>query len=291
MPAKARCRRLTLILLLSLAIAARGAQSVDNWSTLHSSYPVCCGSDACWRAQPAFDQADGACNAHLARIGKELLDPPVRPAEREARLEGSRPLPAVPAAIFMVLTGFLCVSFVNDRRIWLASLAGLLWLGQTGLSAIPQAASHLTGKANLTQNHHHSLAGLGKARCHRLRSEVEGTQYVGLLRHLAGIPSLLSFSMPGSLSSPLNCQGSCEDSWGAHCARPHFATAPAASETSNSSLCSACATEHYVRFSPAFVFSSLARGPPVLARNSIPSLTKGLCAQGPLPQEVDVMLF
>jgi len=249
MPAKARCRRLTLILLLSLAIGARGAQSVDNYGTLHPSYPVFCGSDAGCRAASAFDQADGAGNTYLARIGKELLDPPVQPAERDARPEGTRPLPAVPAAIFMVLTGFLCVSFVNDRRIWLASLAGLLWLGQTGLSAIPQAASHLTGKANLTQNHHHSLSSL------------------------------------------LNCQGSCDDSGRAHCARPQFAAAPAASDISNSTVCSACATEHCVCFSPAFVFSSLARGPPVLARNSIPSLTKGLCAQGPLPQEVDVMLF
>lgn len=261
MPAKARCRRLTLFLLLSLAIAARGAQSVDNCGALHLSNTLCCGSQADYRAPSAFDQADDTCNTYLARIGKELLDPPVHPAERNALPEGAKSLPGVPAAIFMVLTGFLCVSFVNDRRIWLASLAGLLWLGQTGLSAIPQVASRLTRKINVIQNHPQHFAGAGGYR-HRLRSDIEGTQYAGLLRHLAGIPTLVSCSMPGSLSSMLNCQGSCRDAGRAHSARPEFAIAPAASGISNSTVCSACAAEHSVRFSPAFAFSNLARGPP-----------------------------
>src|SRR3972149_5942405 len=178
MPAKAGARRLTLLLLLSLAIAARGAQSVDNCGALHLSDTVCRGSQADYHAPSGFDQADATCNPYLARIGKELLAPPVQPAERDALPEGAKSLPGVPAAIFMVLTGFLCVSFVNDRRIWLAGLGGLLWLGQTGLSAIPQAASHLTGKTNVTQNHHDSLARIGKAHYHRLRSDMEQTKCV-----------------------------------------------------------------------------------------------------------------
>lgn len=271
MPAKARCRRLTLLLLLSFAIAAPGAQSVDNCGALHLSDTVCCGSSADYHAPSAFDQADDACNTYLTRIGKELLAPPVQPAERDALPEGAKSLPGVPAAIFMVLTGFLCVSFVNDRRIWLASLAGLLWLGQTGLSAIPQAASHLTGKINVTQNHQHNFVGAGKGSYHhRLRSDIEGTQYVGLLRHLAGIPTLVSYSIPESLSSLLNCQGSCHGAGRAHSARPEFAIAQTASDISNLTVCSACATEHCVRFSPAFAFSNLARGPP---RSSLGTVT------------------
>ncbi|MBN2272175.1 MAG: hypothetical protein JXN61_16300 [Sedimentisphaerales bacterium] len=261
MRAKARCRRLILFLLLSLAMAARGAQSVDDCGAPHLSDTLCCGSRADYPALSAFDRADDTCNTYLARIGKELLDPPAHAVEQNALPEGAKLLPGVPAAIFMVLTGFLCVSFVNDRRIWLAGLAGLLWLGQTGLSAIPQVACRLAGKINVTQDHNHNFAGAGSYR-HRLRSDIEGSQYMGLLRHLAGIPTPSSCLMPESLLSPLTCQGSCCGAGPAHCARPEFAITPAAPGISNSTVCSACATEHYVRFSPAFAFSNLARGPP-----------------------------
>ena len=198
MPAKVRCRGLlTLLLLLSLAIAARGAQPVDSSSTPHASCAVYCYCDSGsgFHSSSGFDQADKTYNPYLARIGKEFLDPPDEAADWNTLPAGARALPGVPAAIFMVLTGFLCVSFVNDRRIWLASLAGLLWLGQTGLSAIPQAASHLTGKKDVTQNHPHNFVGAGKGR-YRLRSDIEGTQYIGLLRHLAGIPSTVIAKEP-----------------------------------------------------------------------------------------------
>ena len=263
MPAKARCRRLTLLLLLSFAIGARGAQSVDNCSTPHASCTVYCDPDSGFHSLSGFDQADETHNPYLARIGKDLLDPPDADTDWNTLPAGARSLPGVPAAIFMVLTGFLCVSFVNDRRIWLASLAGLLWLGQTGLSAIPQVASHLTCKKDVTQNHPHNLVGVGKGRYrHRLRSDVEGTQYIGLLRRLAGIPSIVSSSIPASFSSLRTRRGNRHGAERAHSARPEFAIAQTASDISNSTVCSACAAEHFVCFSPAFAFSNLARGPP-----------------------------
>ena len=258
MPAKARYRRLTLLLLLSFAIAARGAQSVDN--CLASCTVYCsCDSDSYFHCSSGFDQADDTYNPYLARIGKELLDPPDEAAGWNTL--PARSLPGVPAAIFMVLTGFLCVSFVNDRRIWLATLAGLLWLGQTGLSAIPQAASHLAGKNNVTQNHPHNFVGAGKGR-YRLRSDVEGTQYIGLLRRLAGIPVIVSSSIPASISSLRTWRSNRHVAGCAHSARPEFAIAQTASDISDSTVCLARAAEHFLRFSPAFAFSSLARGPP-----------------------------
>lgn len=268
MPAKAKCRRLTLLLLLSFAIAARGAQSVDNCNTPHASCTVYCDSDSGFHSSSGFDQADDTYNPYLARIGKELLDPPDEAADWNTLPAGARSLPGVPAAIFMVLTGFLCVSFVNDRRIWLASLAGLLWLGQTGLSAIPQVASHLTGKRNGTHNScPHNFVGMGKGGYrHRLRSDIEGTQYIGLLRHLAGIPSgipsIVSSSIPASFSSLRIWRSNRQGAGCAHSARPEFAIAQTASDMGNSTVCSACAAEHFVCFSPAFAFSNLARGPP-----------------------------
>ena len=258
MPAKAECRRLTLVLLLSFAIAARGAQSVENCP---ASCTVYCSSDSSFHSSSGFDQADDTYNPYLARIGKELLDPPDEAADWNTLPAGARSLPGVPAAIFMVLTGFLCVSFVNDRRIWLATLAGLLWLGQTGLSAIPQVASHLAGKNNVTQNHPHNFVGVGKAR-YRLRSDVEGTQYIGLLHHLAGIPSTVLSSIPASISSLRTWRSNRHVAGSAYSARPEFAIAQAPSDISNSTVCSARVAEHFVLFSPAFAFSNLARGPP-----------------------------
>ena len=256
MPAKARFRRLTLVLLLSFAIAARGAQSVENCP---ASCTVYCSSDSYFHSSSVFDQADDTYNPYLARIGKELLDPPDEAADWNTL--PAKSLPGVPATFFMVLTGFLCVSFVNDRRIWLATLAGLLWLGQTGLSAIPQVASHLVGKKDVTQNHSRNFVGVGKGR-YRLRSDVEGTQYIGLLHHLAGIPSTVLSSIPASISSLRTWRSNRHVAGSAYSARPEFAIAQAPSDISNSTVCSARVAEHFVLFSPAFAFSNLARGPP-----------------------------
>jgi len=265
MPAKAKCRRLTLILLLSFAISARGAQSVENCpAPVSCTVYYSCDSDSYFHFSSGFDQANDTYNPYLARIGKELLDPPDETADWNTIPAGARSLPGVPGAIFMVLTGFLCVSFVNDRRIWLTSLAGLLWLGQTGLSVIPQAASHLTGKRNGIQNCcPHNFVGVGKGRYrHRLRSDIEGTQYISLLRHLAGIPSIVSSSIPASFSSLRTWRSNRHDAGSAHSARPEFAIAQTASDISNPTVCSARAGEHFVCFSPAFAFSNLPRGPP-----------------------------
>jgi len=67
-----------------------------------------------------------------------------------------RTLPPIPRPFFMVLTGFICISLVRDRRAWLACLASLMWLGQVGLSSLPQFTDHLRSKksfqTSFTQN-------------------------------------------------------------------------------------------------------------------------------------------
>ncbi len=44
------------------------------------------------------------------------------------------------AMVFIVLTGFLCVSLVIDRRLWLATLTPPLKPGQSGFHSTPQLA-------------------------------------------------------------------------------------------------------------------------------------------------------
>ena len=267
MPAGVRGRLMAFVLLLIFAIAANGAPRVQNFSGSAVSGTTTSSSlhsDSATDFSSGLEQADDTCNPHLARIGKELLEPPA--TDWRALPPGARSLPGVPAAIFMVLTGFLCVSIVNDRRIWLASLAALLWLGQTGVSAMPKVASHIAGKRNITQNSPYNFVGVGKAKYHRLRSEMEGTQYMGLLRHLAGIPALVSSSIPVSISSLRTGPGVCDTSSNgagrANFGIAEFAMAAASFDVTDLTACSACAAEYSVRFSPAFVFSNLARGPP-----------------------------
>lgn len=132
-------------------------------------------------------------NPHVATVAAEFLKAPA--ADLQSVSVNAKSLPAVPGALFMALVGFLCVSLVKDRRVWLAALAGLLWLGQTGFTALPHLASHLRSKKQIQQSSP-TLTYISELEgSFRLRSDIEGTQYIGLLRHLAGIPDV-TMSLP-----------------------------------------------------------------------------------------------
>ncbi|MHC4742521.1 MAG: hypothetical protein ACYS8Z_11455 [Planctomycetota bacterium] len=268
MPAEARGRCLALLLLLIPAIAAQGIPSIHTLNTSTDSATSNCGVPCRIDVSSQADNLSDAAYGGLGGIGREILSPPSEASAHPGLAGGTRHLPAVPAGVFMVLAGFLCVSFVNDRKVWLASLAGILWLGQTGLAAIPQAASHIMSRRSAAE--HSSDSGMVTGRAEgrdRLRSDVEGTQYIALLRHLAGIPALISCSIPTSFSSlrtkhsPVRVPGN-----KAVCKYfgqpPGCAIAGYASNQTSPRAWSAGAAEHAVRFSPGFVFSNLARGPP-----------------------------
>lgn len=181
-------------------------------------------------------------NSHLAGVAAEFLKPPAAFTDSPALPVGAKSLPAVPGALLMVLTGFLCVSLVKDRKVWLAALAGLLWVGQAGIQAVPQLALRLSHRNHTEQQLDAELTyPYYLENSNRLRSDIEGTQYIGLLRHLAGIPqATMSFLSPSaiiseqySLNSLLNCL--------------------------------TLRVEQFTYFSPAFIFNNLARGPPELA--------------------------
>lgn len=218
-----------------------------------------------------LDQVAGPQNPELARIAAELLQPPAGSADSSAYPIGTKPLPGVPAALFMALTGFFCVSFVKDRRVWLAGLAGLLWLGQAGLSALPELASHIAGKRQIKQQSADNLTCLHAVKhCGRLRSDIEGTQYIGLLRHLAGIPDVTVSHSISALLPSLRARRSRFDALrkravSAQLTAPEFALTRLVSHIIETTSCPACAAEQPVCFSPAFIFSSLARGPPASA--------------------------
>jgi hypothetical protein len=268
-----------LVILLSLVVATAisAAPTISDCNKNFVAAAVSPASDAhvTYVPVPETSQITVPSNPHLAAIGKEILKPPADFTDSPPL--GAKSLPPVPAALFMVLTGFLCVSLVKDRKVWLAVLVGLLWAGQAGFHAIPQLAAHIS-KKNIQRKSYFNAAALHQLEesC-RLRSDIEGTQYIGLLRHLAGIPdhimslSLSSLSAQRAFSPERNRSRSnlvaslkrvvsarTRSSAGV----PQFAITHFSSLLNPAVICPAPRAEQNICFSTAFIFQQLPRGPP-----------------------------
>ena len=259
-----------LIILLSF-VAATAASAHPTMRDCNKNFivrAVSPTSDAHIPYVPETSQITEPFNSQLAAIGAEILKPP--PEFTDFSPVGAKTLPPVPAAFFMVLTGFLCVSLVKDRRVWLAALAGLLWAGQAGFQAIPQLATNIS--KHIQRKTTANIALLHRSEdLFRLRSDIEGTQYIGLLHHLAGIPaSTISFlpripaswygvnSMGDKLQQKRNTQYAIRNTNEV----PQFAITHFSFLLNPAVICPATRAEQNTYFSPAFIFSRLARGPP-----------------------------
>ena len=209
-------------------------------------------------------------NAELANLGAEFLQPPAGSvALSDVHLNYVKPLPAVPTAILMVMFGFLCVSLVRDRRLWLVALTGILSVGHTGIQTLPQWFLRLTYRNHIHQKPFAQLACLYfTENSHRLRSDVDGTQYIGLLHHLAGIPKAKSAS---AITKPrqTNALTGCREifvkgfAYSLKNTRLYLsAIIPEKYRLNSLFKCLALKAEQLVCFSPAFIFEQLARGPP-----------------------------
>jgi len=183
-------------------------------------------------------------DSELAAVGTGMLQPPAPLADftSSPSVETAKTLPPAPGAVFMVLTGFACVSLVKDRRVWLTLIAGLLWAGQVGVQAMPQFARRITKKHIHQQLLNTELRYLHDLESHdRCRSDIEGSRHIGLLHYLAGIPVTKRSSV---IAGP-------------------FAVLPAQDKIDTSAPSLALQAEQYACFSAAaFIFDNLARGPP-----------------------------
>jgi hypothetical protein len=162
------------------------------------------------------------------------------------------------AAVVMVLIGFLFVSLVIDRRFGLATMNAPLHQGQMGFHFIPQLASKISRKYIRRKSLPKSACQFHLEDSCRLRSDIESTQHIDFLHHLAGSISddrlfLINISMRDKHQQehitievpqlPITHFSSL----------PHPAlirTAPRAKQN--------------LSFSPGFIFVRLARGPPNL---------------------------
>ena len=184
-------------------------------------------------------------SAELANLGREFSQPPQNSAgSLDHQSNSVRPLPAIPATVLMLLSGFLCVSLYRDRKIWLMGLMGILWVGQAGIQTIPRLAHHFDQKHTKKQIYAKQTQSPGLKNFEILPSDIKRTKYIGLLHYLAGLPKAKSQS--NLLYTPqaviLNQDNPA----------PLF-------------VCPACAARQFSCFSPAFIFNNLARGPPVLS--------------------------
>ncbi len=249
----------------------------------------------CYRPEKEYNA--GLFKSNLVSISEEFNKPPVTFSVSPATVIGAKALPPVPGTLLMVFVGFFCVSLVKDRRIWLVTLSGLLWAGQAGISLLPQLALNVSERG-LSENQSSSyyLACLRKPKHpNRLRSDIEGTCYVGLLRHLAGIPNAETSSIPRirvrhklkqasgklllSFCRRTCCSGKSVQSFcypktfallqdnlnktfRDYKKAPHFAIAAVSSCPSKAIHCLIPGTEQLDYFTTAFINASLARGPP-----------------------------
>jgi len=228
----------------------------------------------------AIDQIGEIRNLGLAGIVGESVKPPVGFTDPEALPICARPLPPVPGSLSMGLTGLLCASVIKSRKVWMAALAAILWAGQAGFGALPQFVSHLRTKKQVEQLSAANISYVrGREDSARLRSDIESTQYIGLLHHLAGIPEV-TMSLPfapalvraqrafspqrgragNDLSLPSDRRLATKTEY--KFIALQFAIKDALSDLIQVTNCLPQIAEQPICFSPGFIFRSLARAPP-----------------------------
>ncbi len=247
-----------LVLLCAASVASA-------FSTVISGNASVCSistSDNCATNVTTYDLGPSAACDQISELGRAILQPPSG-SQITVTSGNPRCLPALPSAIAMVLTGFICISLIQDRRAWLAVLAGLLWVGQTGIWALPELTSRLSRRVHSGQQVNTALAApypLGGG--YYPDSYSEEIRYTGLLHHLAGIPRDIStftnnrtvlirhfFGVAGKDTRAL-----------------HHAILQSQLALRQLTNCLVSGTRQFVCFKPAFIsFCQLPRGPPISA--------------------------
>ena len=253
------------LLVFLLAVTADAAPSVGAYTQQKQTVisPSTEVSIPCVSQSPQLIES---ANLDLARIGAEILTPSVGFTHSiTSSRAGVKSLPAIPATFFMVLAGFLCVSWVKDRKVWMAAVAGLLYLGLAGFNAVPQLLPRLHTIRHIKQSSSSKAAAYLREleNSFRWRCDVEGTRYIGLLHHLMGIPD-------GS-SAAANRRGRLVVHRHACKARVGLRGEYALAAVQNSyhlelsSACPAVKAEQRICFSQTFAHIYLPHGPPEIA--------------------------
>lgn len=239
---------LAVLLLLLVVTTANAAPTIGNQNGNFVVPAVSPATNACFTVGTDVTDTIEPANSRLAQLAVELLSPP------NPYIDSSTPktLPPVPGAIFMVLTGFLCVSLVKDHKLWLTAVAGLFWIGHSGFYAVP----HLALRLGHRMHNHRQVAALMYPyylENARPRSDIEGSSYIGLLRYLEGIPGgKISLLQKKHSHHP-------EDEVRA----PQRALIGISPRIVPVFKCLTVKAGQLICFTPAFIFENMPRGPPI----------------------------
>jgi hypothetical protein len=234
-----KARWLILVMSLVTATLAYAAPTIDNSDSKHTLQTVTRVCDVDNPAINVISPFRDTGNSALADIAAELLKPPADFTNHSVFPPGTKPLPAVPAALFMGLTGFMCVTLVRDRKVWLTIVATIF--GVLVSLLVPRFSTSIV----------HPVSSIKKCLLHHLE-EVPAAKYNKILD--SGISTLVS-KKSGFLGkyrvSSIEHPSS------------QFAiniVCPCLNESFN---CSSFKVRQFTCFSPAFIFQSIPRGPPI----------------------------
>jgi hypothetical protein len=148
-------------------------------------------------------------------------------------------LPATPASSLLTLVGFICISLIRDRRIWLAGFAGLSLIGQKGTQAVVSSSRNDDSQAgtNLPLSY--------------IRSQI--------LPNNAGV---FAFSQKDITSAnftriAFRTAAGSVNKW------YYSAVLNSVPRPDSSALCLVSGTRQSDCFQPALIFSLMPRGPPI----------------------------
>ncbi len=268
---------LLLVMMLGFAVSlANASPTVDRFDGTGIDHSFQDNADNSLRSQAALAQLTAYGSTDFSHLCADFVKPPIA-SERAATLDDHRikALPAVPGAIFMSLIGFCCVSLVRDRKFYLAIMIAALGLSQAGIQSLPRFLPGSTLKKNNCRQLQFDELGLSAliGRSSRLRSDIEGNKYIGLLRHLAGIPSFSADSILEYLHVP-HTFNRCSS----QIARQYRSESLSAKTSAViPPLCNSFALLRgpaagagaglFVPFEPWVFFENLARGPPIRERD------------------------
>lgn len=155
----------------------------------------------------------GLAHSQVPALSAEFHKHPVMSADASPSASGIKSFPPPPSPLLMVLTGFVCISLVRDRRVWLTALTCLPWAGQAGLSLLPRLALCVAGEGCTRQRSpDHAAAPRRSMYTTGHPGEIERAYYTGLPGWLDGIPDRdLPASLQLSVRHP-KMQSSCSPS-------------------------------------------------------------------------------
>ncbi len=258
-----------IVVLLFAASAASAFPTVISGISGNPTHSISTSNDDCaTNVVTTYGLGPSAACDQISELGRAILQPPSG-SQMTVTSGNQRCLPGLPSAIAMVLTGFLCISLIQDRRVWLAALAGLLWVGQTGIWTLPELTSRLSRRIHSGQQANTALAAsypLGGG--YYPDSYSEQIRYIGLLHHLAGIPQDSSSAFTNRRVSLTRLCRSVQSttgfsSNGKDTRASQNATVLGQLAFSKHLNCLVSGTRQFVCFSPALIFCSLPRGPPL----------------------------